>query len=110
MDSLFGMYRYRKTGTVGGKTWGFSQGMSGTAGSIVKNGSDISIIFDAKGAGVSTKPTGTVVPLKTGAAGQPFNMKVTRHSIMVTLAPGLSVPSVYTCSLFSTDGRKIVLS
>jgi hypothetical protein len=64
MDSVFHIYRIKSQGAVAGKTWSYAQGLTGSAGSITKNGAGAySIVLNGSGEGVTT---GAVAVLGNG--------------------------------------------
>jgi hypothetical protein len=104
MDSLFRIYRSKSAGSVAGKTWSYTGGLTGTPGSITKNGAgDYSVVLDASGLGVTT---GTVAVLRSGIRADKeivFSVRqLTNTCHLVTATP---LKGHYTVRVFSASGR-----
>ena len=105
MDSLFHIFRTKSQGTVAGKTWSYTAGLAGSAGTISKNGTGAySIVLNGSGQGVTT---GTVAVFRGGTLVEKekpaFNVRRMAdgyHIECSNLASGR-----YTVRLFSANGQ-----
>jgi hypothetical protein len=105
MDSVFHIYRKKSHGAVGGKTWAYTTGLTGSIGSITKSPSgEYSIVLNSSGQGVTTGKVAVLQNAFHAGTGK-SDFSVRRNTDGYYLEGLARTPGRITVRLFSSNGQ-----